>query len=181
MKWQSALVVERATHPTPATVEHVGITHGCFHILVAEEFLDRPDIIPILQQMGRKAMAEGVAACVFGNSRRTDGGMDRALETALVETIATGFTGCGVNHITARRKDNLPGPFPIGMGIRALQGRGKGNCTGAACQVIRMRLGTKHQMGLEAGYSAPAAPWSRGLVRLCHHGQSVGDVRHQDP
>ena len=35
--------------------------HGCLDVIVAEELLDRPDVVAVLQQMGGEATAEGVA------------------------------------------------------------------------------------------------------------------------
>jgi len=34
----------------------MGINHGGVHILVPQEFLDGPDIVPAFEQMGRKRM-----------------------------------------------------------------------------------------------------------------------------
>ncbi len=63
--------------------------------------------------------------------------------------MTTGLTGCEVNHITARRKDKRPGPFPISIGILALQSIGERNRTSAAGQLAGMVLCKKHKVGLE--------------------------------
>jgi len=49
----------------------VGVDRGCLDVIVAEELLDRPDVVAVLQQMGGEAMAEGVIAGVVGNPRRS--------------------------------------------------------------------------------------------------------------
>ena len=40
-------------------VKNMSVDHRGFDIIVAQEFLNRPDIITALQQMGSKGMAEG--------------------------------------------------------------------------------------------------------------------------
>jgi hypothetical protein len=44
--------------PTSSTLQHMGIDHGGTHVLVSQEFLHRPDIIAVLQQMRSETMAE---------------------------------------------------------------------------------------------------------------------------
>ena len=41
-------------------VKHVGVNHRGADICMAEEILHRPDVLPGLQKMGRKAMAQRV-------------------------------------------------------------------------------------------------------------------------
>ena len=50
--------VRRTAYAASPPVEDVGVDHCRADVLVPEEFLDRPDIIPILQQMGRERMPE---------------------------------------------------------------------------------------------------------------------------
>jgi len=49
-------------------VEHMGIDHCGFNILVTEKFLHGADIISGFQEVSGKAMAEGVQANIFMNS-----------------------------------------------------------------------------------------------------------------
>ena len=60
--------------------------HGCLDIIVAEELLDRLDVVAVLQQMGGEAMAEGVIAGVVGNPRRS--GKDVATSRVGVQQTA---------------------------------------------------------------------------------------------
>ncbi len=118
-------------------------------VLVTEKLLDGADIIAVFQQMGGEAMAEGVAAGVSGDSRRADGGVDRALQAALVQMVAARRTCGRIARVTAHRKDELRGPFPIGVGILPLQGIGERNRTGAARQLAGVGLRAEHEVGLE--------------------------------
>lgn len=52
--------VDRAAHAMASLVQNVGVDHGCAHVLVAELFPNRADVIPGFKQMRRKRVAEGV-------------------------------------------------------------------------------------------------------------------------
>ena len=41
-----------------ASVQHMGVDHRRAHIFVPEQLLDCPDIIPTLQEVGRKGVAK---------------------------------------------------------------------------------------------------------------------------
>jgi hypothetical protein len=49
--------IERATNPGDAALHDVGINHGGGHVLVAEQLLDRPDVVSLFQQVGGEAVA----------------------------------------------------------------------------------------------------------------------------
>ena len=120
-----AQVIKRATHGEAALFEDVGVNHGCFDILVAEQLLNRADIVAILQEMGGEAMAEGVAGDAFGEACGAGGAFDRFLhrrgrhmETARESVIAIkGKRGGG--------EEKLPAPFTAGVGQFAVQGIGQ--------------------------------------------------------
>ena len=48
----SEQAIERAAHGEAALFEDMGVDHGCFDILVTEQFLDGADIVAILQEVG---------------------------------------------------------------------------------------------------------------------------------
>ena len=50
----------------------MGIDHGRTDVLMPKEFLDRPDIVAVLKQMGGKGMPEGVTTGRL-NNRREEG------------------------------------------------------------------------------------------------------------
>jgi len=49
-------------HSFAAPVEYLGVDHRGFDILMAKEFLNRADVIPVFQQVGGKGVPEGVTA-----------------------------------------------------------------------------------------------------------------------
>ena len=54
-------------NPQPATVQHVRVDHGSLDVLVPQ-FLHRPDVVPVLQQMGGKRMPKRVARGRLGKA-----------------------------------------------------------------------------------------------------------------
>ena len=49
-----------AADPSAPSIQDMGVDHGRADISMAKKFLDRPNIVPILKQVGGKGMAEGV-------------------------------------------------------------------------------------------------------------------------
>ena len=79
----------------------MGVDHRGFHVLVAEEFLHSACgcvasvVVVILQEVGGKAVAEGVGCNPFGDAGLLGSLLDSFLHTILVEAMAT-------DHVTAR-------------------------------------------------------------------------------
>ncbi len=63
--------IERADHPAPALVQHMGIDHCRFNMRVANKFLYRAGIVAGLQQMGGKAMAQRMRCRWLGDPSLT--------------------------------------------------------------------------------------------------------------
>jgi len=59
----------RAADGAPTAVQDVGIDHCRAQVLVAQEVLDSPDVVPVLEQMGCKGVPEGVAGSRLGQAR----------------------------------------------------------------------------------------------------------------
>jgi hypothetical protein len=80
-----------ADRPRPP-VENMRVDHGCADIVVAQELLDRSDVVPIVQQMGGEGVAEGVAAHALGDTRAEGGDPDRALQDRFVQMMTDVFS-----------------------------------------------------------------------------------------
>lgn len=61
------------TNPGRATVEDIGVDHRCLYLPVPHEFLYRSNVVCAFEQVGRKGMAECVAADVLGDTGLADG------------------------------------------------------------------------------------------------------------
>jgi hypothetical protein len=113
--------IHRAPDAATAPIEDVGVDHCSVDVPMAQELLDRPDVVAILQQVGRKGVAEGVAADTLGNAGVGHRLLDRALQDRFVKVVPhpDGFPRVPVK---ARcREDVLPGPLEAGARILALE------------------------------------------------------------
>ena len=67
----------------------MGVDHGSFHILVAEQFLDGANVVAVLEQVGGEGMAKGMATdCFICDASQFCGGMDCLLQTAFIDMVA---------------------------------------------------------------------------------------------
>ena len=80
--------VQRAAHGEAAPVEDVGVDHCSLDIFVAEQFLDGPDVIAVLQQVGGERVAKGMGADTLGDAGLAGGLFDGFVQTAGVEVRA---------------------------------------------------------------------------------------------
>ena len=103
--------VERAADGQAAALQDVGVDHGGLDVLVAEELLDRADVVVVLQQVGGEGVAEGVAGHALVEAGGTWRLTDSALQAAFVEVMAPRLAGAGVSRELRGGEDVLPDPF----------------------------------------------------------------------
>lgn len=120
----AARPVQRAAHGQAAAVEDVGIDHCRLHVLVAEQFLDRADVVTVLQEVGGEAVAKGMAVDALGQAGLLGRPTDGLLQSALVDVVAAEQPGLGMPGQFGGGEDVLPGPLAVGMGILAFEGEG---------------------------------------------------------
>jgi hypothetical protein len=78
-----------AAHAQWSSVQHVGVDHCGAHVLVAQQLLDRADVLAPLQQVGGKRMAEGVAAGCLGHASCRDGPLHGLLHDARIQMVVS--------------------------------------------------------------------------------------------
>ena len=117
--------VERTAHGEATLVEDVSVDHRGFDIGVAKQFLDGTDVIAILQQVGGEAVAEGVGADALGDTGEFGRFVNRFLHTVFVQMMAALHAAAGIGREAVGRKDVLPEPVAVGVGVFALQGVGQ--------------------------------------------------------
>ncbi len=66
------LNIQGATHSHTPSIQHMGINHGRFDILVTKQLLYRANVLAILQQMRCKAMAKSFVVAFSGATLKTD-------------------------------------------------------------------------------------------------------------
>jgi hypothetical protein len=91
------------------------VNHSCLHIFVPEEFLDRPDVVALLQQMRGKTVSEGVTTAAFVEPHRTPCLAHSLLQTTLTRVMAADDPRPWVFRQTVGGKDILPDPEPDGI------------------------------------------------------------------
>jgi hypothetical protein len=64
--------IDRTAHRFVSQFEHMRKNHRHPDIFVAQQFLNRPDVIPGTQQVGRKTVSESVTPHPLGDSRFDD-------------------------------------------------------------------------------------------------------------
>lgn len=92
------LPIERAGHPAPAFVQYMGINHRRRHILVAQQFLHRADIVPTCQQMRGKRMTKRMRRCGFDDSRIAHRLADGALDRLVLHVMPAHHTRTRINR-----------------------------------------------------------------------------------
>lgn len=77
----------------PAFVENMRVDHRGANVAVAQQLLDRADVVPVFQQMRGERMTQGVGRRVFGDARVPGGPRDGLLNDTFVQVMAMLDTG----------------------------------------------------------------------------------------
>jgi hypothetical protein len=89
---------------------------------VAEQFLDGPDVVAILEEVGSERVAQGMAGGGLGDAWRKSGAADGSLDYRLVKEMASALARWTTNVGSGGWEDPLPRPFPLCVGV--LEGEG---------------------------------------------------------
>ena len=95
----------------------MGVDHRRRHILVAQQFLHRTDVVATFQQMGSERMSQSVRADQLGNAGAGRRPFHRPLYPLLVDMMTAHRTRTRVRRKPLRRKNVLPGQRPGSVGI----------------------------------------------------------------
>lgn len=90
--------VERTADGQAAALQDMGVDHRRPDVFVPQQFLDCSDVIMVFQQVGREAMAEGVARHALFKSSGACCGAHRFLQIALVKMMASYHAGARVRR-----------------------------------------------------------------------------------
>jgi hypothetical protein len=88
-------LIEGTPHSAPTLVEHVRVDHRRADIAVAQQFLDRPDVMARFEQVRRERVAQRVTRFRAWDSRSTDGVLHRSLNDRFVQVA--------IKHVPRRR------------------------------------------------------------------------------
>jgi len=95
---RAAHLIEGTARGQPASIEDVGIDHRGLHVLMPQQFLHRPDVITMREQMRGNAVPNGVAADAFGQPRRTTGQTNGQLPSTLTGVMPADAPGSRVSR-----------------------------------------------------------------------------------
>lgn len=109
--------IGRALNAAAATVEYVGVDHRRLQLRVAEQFLDRADVVAVGEQVGGEAVTQTVEGRMLGDSGAVDGGLEGALDGTLVQVVPVLVAGLTSGEPAAGREDVLPAPLGRGAGV----------------------------------------------------------------
>jgi hypothetical protein len=87
------------------------VNHRRPDILVPQEFLDGPNVIPVLEEMRGKGVAERVAGRRLGHPSPEDGLPYRPLDDRFVQVVPAPLAGVPGDVDAGSRKDPLPAQF----------------------------------------------------------------------
>src|SRR5213080_3000770 len=80
--------VEWTHHAARPALEHVRVDHGRGDVPVPQQLLDGADLGAGFEEVGREAVAQGVAARPLGQPRGEDGRADLLLDVVLINMVA---------------------------------------------------------------------------------------------
>lgn len=107
--------IERTFGAVAHGAHHMGVDHGGFNALVAEQLLHLANIHPLHQQMGRKTVTQRMHRNSLGNIRNSRRVAQRPLKNLLAHMMPASNSALRINRKILRRKNILP--FPFGWGV----------------------------------------------------------------
>ena len=132
----------------------MGIDHCGAHVLMAQQLLDRSDVLPTLQQVGGKGVPKRMAAGGLGHSGLSHRPLHRLLHHARIDMVPALGACFPVVPTGLLREDPLPGPFPLRVGVLAGQGIGHDHPPPACRQIVLMQAAHLEQLLLQIGDQA---------------------------
>lgn len=105
----------------------MGIDHGGAHIFMAQKLLHGADVVTLFQKVGGEAVTKGVAADVLVHTCKICHCFDGSLQTVWMNVISSGLATPWIPGQTLGRKNILPSPLSISIGVLALKPVGEEN------------------------------------------------------
>lgn len=111
--------LERTSYRPGATLQYVRVNHCRLQVRMPEQFLDRPDVCALLQQMRREAVAPCVTRRSFRYARSQHRLLHPALHGGLVEMMPPPFAGLGIgiDRLELTRCDGHPTSPTLGAEV----------------------------------------------------------------
>ena len=133
---------------------------------MAEQLLYGADILTGLEEMGREAMAEGVATGGLEDAGVTDGAADGALQGALRGVVPADDAGSGVGGPSSGREEVLPAELTVGLGVLLRQGMGEEDAAMAVIEVLLMEDADVIDLATQGVFQGPGQQGGAILLPL---------------
>ena len=141
--------IKGTPHSSSAAIDYVSIDHGRADVAVAEQLLDRSDVMACLEKVCSEGVPQGVAGGVFGYARHANRRGEGVLQDRLVQVMASALAGLGVDVVTPGWEDPLPGPLRPRAGILPLKRIRQGNIPKTAPKIGLVLGANARQVSLE--------------------------------
>ena len=109
--------VRGAPNTFSSPVEDMRIDHRRADVFMAEQLLDRPDIVPVFEQVSRERMPQTVTGDMLRYGGPHGRVLDGALNHRLVEVVPERVSRDGIGELTVRGENPLPAPLPVRVGV----------------------------------------------------------------
>ena len=163
----------------------MSVDHGSAHVAVAEQLLDRPDVVAILKQVCRERVPERVAAGGLRDASALHGHAHGALEHGFVQMVAPTPAARGVGVEPRRREHPLPADLIGRPRVLALQGKRQFDAAGSVGEIagvlgphsLKLCGKRRHEPQRKHGHPIP------GALAVAHHDLAALqiDVLHPQP
>jgi hypothetical protein len=157
-------LVQRAAHPAPVAVEHMGVGHRRRGLAVAQQLPQGADVVAGLQHVGGERVAHHVRRAGRRDRRPPGSERDRLLHRAFAQVVMAHGRGAGIDGAMRAREHPLPSPGLGGLGILEVQRAGQPHAAEPLCQIAPMQ-GASWRVAAEAPGSGSLATPSRGPCR----------------
>ena len=119
-------------------VQDMGVNHGGRDVFVAEQLLNRTDVVAVFKQMRGEAVSEGMAACRFSDSGCSDCQFDRVLKVLFGDVMPPQIARARIEGRLCGGKEILPDEVAGGIGIFSFQRKRQINFAAAAGEILSM-------------------------------------------
>lgn len=113
--------IQGTSYPPSPTIQDVRVNHRCRHVPVAEQFLNRSDVVARIEKMRGERMAEGVACRGLRDPGPQGSLANRLLKYRLMEMMPPPPAALRVDVETRGGEDPLPTRLPRRARVLAIE------------------------------------------------------------
>jgi hypothetical protein len=130
--------VHRASDAPPTAVENVRVDHRRAYIAMPQQFLDRPEVVTVLEEVSGKRVTEGVAGDMLFHICRRRRLFHRALKDGFVEVVPVSVPCFRIRILSMRRENPLPSPGTVRVNVLFSKRFRKFNVSSSLLQIFFM-------------------------------------------